>query len=215
MKCAYHPDREPVGACVNCGKLVCDECKVVLKDRIYCNQCVEEVFYRPTKEKKKSLSKALVPTKTDAKSVISQKCNWFKMFLYYYSQAFKKYAKFSGRSRRKEYWTFILTNAIFINIIELACIGLYKSDILWAIIVAAIVLLIIYLFSFAVLIPSIAVTVRRLHDINESGWWILWIILPIVGSIILIILLAKDSTLGDNYYGQNPKAIASTSDVTE
>jgi uncharacterized membrane protein YhaH (DUF805 family) len=63
------------------------------------------------------------------------------------------------------------------------------------------------LYSLAVLIPGIAVSVRRLHDINRSGWWLLIGLIPIIGAIILLIFTAKDSQPGENQYGPNPKAI--------
>ena len=63
------------------------------------------------------------------------------------------------------------------------------------------------LYSLAVLIPSIAVSVRRLHDINRSGWWLLIGLIPIIGAIILLIFAAKDSQPGENQYGPNPRAI--------
>jgi len=63
------------------------------------------------------------------------------------------------------------------------------------------------LYSLAVLIPSIAVSVRRLHDINRRGWWLLIGLIPIIGAIILLIFAAKDSQPGENQYGPNPRAI--------
>jgi len=63
------------------------------------------------------------------------------------------------------------------------------------------------LYSLAVLIPSIAVSVRRLHDINRSGWWLLIGLIPIIGAIILLIFAATDSQPGENQYGPNPRAI--------
>ena len=105
-----------------------------------------------------------------------------------------KYAVFSGRARRKEYWMFLLFNvliAIGLGIIE-AVIG--TGGLLGAV------------YSLAVLIPSIAVTVRRLHDTSRTGWWILIVLVPVVGTIILLIFMVLDSQPGDNEYGPNPKA---------
>lgn len=62
-------------------------------------------------------------------------------------------------------------------------------------------------FNIAMIVPSIAVTARRLHDINRSGWWQLIGLIPIIGWIILIVWCATDSDLGSNQYGENPKAI--------
>jgi len=62
-------------------------------------------------------------------------------------------------------------------------------------------------FTLAMLIPSIAVTVRRLHDTDRSGWWILIGLIPLIGGIILIVFAAQDSKPGENQYGSNPKAV--------
>jgi uncharacterized membrane protein YhaH (DUF805 family) len=104
-----------------------------------------------------------------------------------------KYATFTGRARRKEYWMFFLFNiliAIGLGIIE-AIVGL--PGILGG------------LYGLAVLIPGIAVTVRRLHDTGRSGWWILIAFLPLVGFIILLVFMVLDSHPGDNAFGPNPK----------
>jgi len=63
------------------------------------------------------------------------------------------------------------------------------------------------LYSLAILIPSIAVSVRRLHDTSRSGWWLLIGLIPIVGTIVLIVLYAQDGTPGDNKYGTDPKSV--------
>jgi uncharacterized membrane protein YhaH (DUF805 family) len=105
-----------------------------------------------------------------------------------------KYATFSGRARRKEYWMFFLFNvlvAIGLGIIE-ALIG--TGGLIGA------------LYSLAVLIPGIAVTVRRLHNTSRTGWWVLIVFVPLVGALILLIFMVLDSQPGDNEYGPNPKA---------
>lgn len=61
------------------------------------------------------------------------------------------------------------------------------------------------LYSLAVLIPSLAVSVRRLHDTSRSGWWLLIALIPLVGAIVLIVFMAQDSKPGENQYGANPK----------
>lgn len=110
----------------------------------------------------------------------------------YYLMAFKKYAEFNGRSRRKEYWMFALFNMIF----SLAS-GVIASLIGFEMIGS--------IYSLAVLVPGIAVTVRRLHDIGKSGWMILIAFIPLVGIIWLIVLLATDGNTGENTYGTDPK----------
>ena len=102
------------------------------------------------------------------------------------------YADFEGRARRKEYWMFTLIN-ILIGV-ALGVIG-YATGIK----------LLSNIYSVAVLVPGIAVAVRRLHDIGKSGWWMLIAIIPIIGAIWLIVLLATDGTPEDNEYGASPK----------
>ena len=111
-----------------------------------------------------------------------------------YLQTLKKYADFSGRSRRSEYWMFFLFN--FIIAIALSVVDYVLGS-------AGIVGL---LFALAILIPSIAVGVRRLHDTDRSGWWLLVGFVPLIGAIVLIVFFVLDSTPGDNRFGANPKA---------
>jgi uncharacterized membrane protein YhaH (DUF805 family) len=113
----------------------------------------------------------------------------------WYLEVLKKYAAFSGRARRREFWYFVLFNFIIIIILSIIdqAIG---SAILSTI------------YSLAVLIPSIAVTVRRLHDTNRTGWWVLIGLIPIIGFIVLLIFTVQDSQKGENQYGPNPKGVA-------
>lgn len=111
---------------------------------------------------------------------------WFLLVL-------KKYAEFSGRARRKEYWMFILISMIIafaLGFIE----GLLGSPGFIGII-----------YSLVILIPSIAVGVRRLHDTDRSGWWLLIGLIPIIGGLVLLYFLILDGTEGGNSYGPNPK----------
>ena len=117
----------------------------------------------------------------------------------WYLQALKKYADFSGRARRREYWVFVLFN-IIISIVLSICdvfLGTYSQ--------AASIGILAGIYSLAVLIPGIAVTVRRLHDTGRSGWWILIVLVPIVGWIVLLIFMLLDSQ-PQNAYGASPKA---------
>ncbi|GAA2155142.1 DUF805 domain-containing protein [Glycomyces rutgersensis] len=109
--------------------------------------------------------------------------------------ALKKYAVFSGRSRRREFWWFVLVNAIIGAILQ--CLGDQRDPNFWNFIGWA--------YGLAVLIPSIAVQVRRLHDIGRTGWWWFIGLVPIVGWIILIVFSVLDSEPGPNRYGPNPK----------
>ena len=102
---------------------------------------------------------------------------------------FKNYVNFEGRATRPEYWWFTLAYAIVNIILSLIPrVGTILSGIL----------------GLAVLIPSIGVGVRRLHDINKSGWWYLLILIPLVGAIILIVWFVKPSDNGENQYGERP-----------
>lgn len=114
-----------------------------------------------------------------------------------YLDVLKKYTVFDGRARRSEYWMFFLVNLIVIillSIIDSAVLGAKEYGILAS------------LYSLGTLLPNIAVTIRRLHDTNKSGWWILIGLIPILGAIILIVFLATDSNPIANQYGPNPKA---------
>lgn len=118
----------------------------------------------------------------------------------WYLEVLKKYAVFTGRARRKEYWFFVLFNviiAIALTVVDMST-GLYDE--------VYEVGLLSSLYSLAVLLPSIAVSVRRLHDIGRTGWWLLIAFIPLIGAIVLLVFAVLDSTPGDNQYGPNPKA---------
>jgi len=115
----------------------------------------------------------------------------------WYLAVLKKYVEFTGRARRQEYWMFVLINVVI-------SIGLSIVDNVLGTKTAGSGIL-SGIYSLAVLLPSLAVTVRRLHDTNRSGWWILIGLVPLVGWIVLIIFLVQDSDPGDNQYGPNPK----------
>jgi uncharacterized membrane protein YhaH (DUF805 family) len=120
--------------------------------------------------------------------------------LSWFIEALKKYAVFSGRSRRKEYWYFVLfvvIISIVLSIID-GLFGTYHRSTGAGLLSS--------IFSLAVLIPSIAVSVRRLHDIDRTGWWVLISLVPLVGWIVLLVFHVQDSTPGTNRYGPNPKS---------
>jgi len=121
--------------------------------------------------------------------------NWFMT-------ALKNYAVFSGRSRRSEYWYFGLFYLIFYAVCAIVDgitgsldrapgIGIFTG-----------------ILALALLIPSLSVSVRRLHDTGRSGWWLLIGLVPLVGVIILLVFFAQDSEAGANRFGANPKAAA-------
>ncbi|EAQ63882.1 hypothetical protein MED121_03893 [Marinomonas sp. MED121] len=110
----------------------------------------------------------------------------------YFTLALKKYADFSGRARRKEYWMFTLICTLFsvsLMVIE-AALGIFGISIL---------------FSLAMFIPSLSILVRRLHDTNHSAWWLLIGLIPVIGAIAILIFCLLDSD-DANPYGFNPKA---------
>jgi uncharacterized membrane protein YhaH (DUF805 family) len=107
---------------------------------------------------------------------------------YFIEAITKKYAIFSGRARRKEYWFFTLFAAI-------------GALIIWAVAPPAITVI----YALALLVPSLAISVRRLHDVGMNGWWVLIGLVPYVGAIVLLIFCCLDSQKGSNKYGGNPK----------
>jgi uncharacterized membrane protein YhaH (DUF805 family) len=117
----------------------------------------------------------------------------------WYLEVLKKYAEFNGRARRKEYWFFFLISTV-ISII-LAVIDSFTGTISEE----AGLGLLSGIYALAVLIPGLSVTVRRLHDTDRSGWWILIGLIPVIGGIALLIFMVLDSTPGGNQYGPNPK----------
>jgi uncharacterized membrane protein YhaH (DUF805 family) len=113
----------------------------------------------------------------------------------WYMHVLTNYAQFSGRARRAEYWNFFLVNLIIMLVLEFVLGFMHLG-------------FIAYLYSLAVLIPSIAVGIRRLHDTNRSGWWLLISLVPFVGIVVVLVLLALEGTPGPNQYGPDPKAMA-------
>ena len=119
----------------------------------------------------------------------------------WYLKVLKQYADFNGRARRKEYWMFTLFSIIFYivamildNIVGTAIDGVGYG-------------LFYILYALAILIPSLAVSVRRLHDVGKSGWMILISLIPLIGAIWLLVLMVTDSNPGENEYGPNPKDV--------
>ena len=109
----------------------------------------------------------------------------------------KKYVNFTERARRKEYWLFTLCYTIFYSIImyvdtSLGTVNQYGMGTISSIL------------TLAMLLPSLGVTVRRLHDTNRSGWWVLILLIPLVGMIWMIVLLCLRGTSGQNRFGEDP-----------
>jgi uncharacterized membrane protein YhaH (DUF805 family) len=121
----------------------------------------------------------------------------------WFLRAFRKYAVFEGRARRKEYWYFQLFKYIIIlaPLLILSFLGILTED------YSEFLLLIGLVYYLLMFLPTLAVTIRRLHDTGRSGWWYLITFIPYLGGIILLILLLGDSQPGENEYGPNPKKI--------
>ncbi len=119
----------------------------------------------------------------------------------WYLTVLKNYAGFSGRARRKEYWMFVLFNILF------AIVALILDNILGIAIEGVGYGPLYGLYALIVLIPGLAVSVRRLHDVGKSGWMLLVALIPLIGAIWLLVLMVTDSNPGENQYGPNPKTI--------
>lgn len=111
-----------------------------------------------------------------------------------YKRFLKNYANFSGRSTRSDYWYVILAN--FLIGFVIGFIGGLIPDL------AGVTALISGLYSLAIIIPGIAIVVRRLHDINKSGWFYFIALVPLVGGIILLVFLCTASVNENNRYGE-------------
>lgn len=110
----------------------------------------------------------------------------------WYLQVLKNYVGFKGRARRQEFWMFMLFHFIFIWILMLVSMKM-DTPIIYA------------LYYLATVLPMIAVYIRRLHDIGKSGWYILWLLVPLAGLIYMIVLWATEGNRSDNQYGPDPK----------
>jgi uncharacterized membrane protein YhaH (DUF805 family) len=112
--------------------------------------------------------------------------------MHWYTDVLKKYAVFGGRASRQEFWMFVLFNFI-VQVIISGIDAFITGGIIAAI------------YTLAVLLPAIGVSIRRLHDTDRSGWWLLLSFVPFIGIIVLIIFYVLDSTPGSNRFGDNPK----------
>ena len=112
------------------------------------------------------------------------------------------FANFNGRARRKEYWMFILFN--FLIALGIGVVTGILSAISESLGMLGAVIYVIY--AIAILIPNLAVIVRRLHDTGNSGWMILISFIPLIGGIWLLVLMCTEGNVGPNEYGPDPKA---------
>jgi len=121
----------------------------------------------------------------------------------WYLKVLNQYADFSGRARRKEYWMFTLISTLIVWGIQLITIGLDLDTFVY----------IQYIYSLLVLVPSLAVLVRRLHDIGKSGWYFLIIFIPLAGPIWLLVLLCMEGEGRPNQWGENPKGMGNDRNI--
>jgi uncharacterized membrane protein YhaH (DUF805 family) len=112
----------------------------------------------------------------------------------WYLKVLRQYVDFAGRARRKEYWMFTLVNVIIALVLAILD-NVFTTGILGLV------------YSLAVLLPSLAVGVRRLHDTGRSGWWLLISLIPLIGAIVLVVFFATDGEPQPNAYGPDPKAV--------
>ncbi|MFE9632686.1 DUF805 domain-containing protein [Streptomyces sp. NPDC006463] len=115
--------------------------------------------------------------------------------MHYYTDVLKKYAVFAGRARRQEFWMFVLCNLVVEAVIVSLDLVLGTKGIIDAV------------YTLVILLPCIGLTVRRLHDTGRSGWWYLLVLIPLIGWIWLIVLMATEGQAGPNEYGPSPKAV--------
>ncbi|WP_461456885.1 DUF805 domain-containing protein [Parasphingorhabdus sp.] len=128
----------------------------------------------------------------------------------------KRYADFSGRSRRKEYWMFALLQVIII--VGLAIIGgvlgSFTPDPAGSMSTGGTLMIALFgLYALAIFIPSLAVQVRRFHDQDKSGWFVLLGFIPYVGGLIVLVFMCLDGTKGKNRFGDDPKMSDNVGDV--
>lgn len=118
----------------------------------------------------------------------------------WYLMALRKYATFSGRAQRSEFWFFVATYLLILFLLAVVdgLLGVFDT--------AGEVGLLSGLFALSMVLPWLAVCARRLHDTGRSGWWMLVSFIPLIGSLVLLFFLVQDSAPGANAFGPNPKA---------
>lgn len=122
------------------------------------------------------------------------------LFTYFKECLTVNFVNFEGRARRSEFWGFVLCNAIVTMLLSFGLVFISLALEMPALI------LLVYLWAFAVFVPGLAVSIRRLHDTGRSGWWYL-ISLTGIGSFVLIYWYCSDSQPGVNKWGPNPKEV--------
>ncbi len=116
--------------------------------------------------------------------------------MHWYLDVLKRYTDFSGRARRQEYWMFMLIHIIVLCVLYGGEAAVGGQGVLYG------------LYTLGTLLPTLALTARRLHDTGRTGWWMLISFVPAIGGLVLLIFTVMDSKPGDNQYGPNPKGVA-------
>ncbi len=116
----------------------------------------------------------------------------------WYFEVLQKYAVFDGRARRKEYWYFTLFNMIIVYAISAL------DHLVFSTVTDSGVGLLGAIYFLAVFLPYLSVSIRRLHDTDRTGWWLLINLIPLIGMIVFIVFMASKGTEGDNQYGPSP-----------
>ncbi|OXA81845.1 Uncharacterized membrane protein YhaH, DUF805 family [Flavobacterium aquidurense] len=127
------------------------------------------------------------------------------MIEWYKKAVFENYADFTGRARRSEYWYFRLATTVIFLLFIILGVVVYATTSNGPLAVGLACGLLV-LYSLLTLIPSLSVSVRRMHDIGKSGWTILVSMIPLVGPIWILVLLFTEGDSGENYYGADPKS---------
>lgn len=115
----------------------------------------------------------------------------------YYSICLSKFADFSSRARRREYWTFALVNCLIAMLLLILGLAFGEDSPASNIMVT--------IFYLIMLVPNLSVSVRRLHNIGKSGWYMFLSLIPLIGGLILLVWSLMDSEPGENQYGENPR----------
>jgi uncharacterized membrane protein YhaH (DUF805 family) len=110
-----------------------------------------------------------------------------------YVSVLKNYVGFGGRAARPEFWWFTLVNFIIVVVLDIVDVAIKTQAI-------------VGVYELAVLLPSLAVLARRLHDTGKTAWWILIGLIPLIGAIVLIVFTCQPGTPGPNQHGENPTA---------
>jgi uncharacterized membrane protein YhaH (DUF805 family) len=121
------------------------------------------------------------------------------MFNWYKKVVFENYVNFNGRARRSEYWWFTLMNTLIVILATIldSTLGLNFEPLPYG--------YIYFLYLLAIILPSLAVAVRRLHDVGKSGWFYFIVLIPLIGAIWLLVLFCTEGDSGENEYGADPK----------